>query len=232
LRFLLQGERGLVVEFADYINPQIFAKVRRLQRWLQENPPAGLVETVTTYRSLLLVYDPLQNTPAALQNHVLQIDHDEPASLEQGRVIPIPVCYGGEYGPDLAELCSLVGLSPEEVIAEHTSRDYLVYMLGFTPGFPYLGGLSPRIACPRLSSPRTLVPAGSVGIAEQQTGIYPLDSPGGWRLIGKTPLKIFDPHRQEPFLAQAGDSLHFYPIDVEEFVHLHNQHIHNQPAGR
>ena len=224
MRYLVQGDKGLVVEFSDAISPEVFAKVQRLQRFLEQKVHPGISELMPTYRSLLIVYNPLLVTPLALRTIVEEIDNDAEATLTQGKVVNIPVCYGGELGPDLDELCSMVNLSVEEVIAEHTSRDYLVYMLGFTPGFPYLGGLSQRIACPRLSSPRTLVPAGSVGIAEQQTGVYPLDSPGGWRLIGRTPQKIFDYTREQPFLAQAGDYLHFYPITIEEYSSYDSAH--------
>ena len=220
MRFLLQGDRGLTIEFADYIDTGVFAKVQRLHDWLHQHPIAGLCEMVPTYRSLLLVYDPILVSPDQLQEHVMQIDHEAEATLKTGQVVAIPVCYGGEYGPDLAELATIVKMTQEEVISEHSSQDYLVYMLGFTPGFPYLGGLSERIACPRLSSPRTQVPAGSVGIAERQTGIYPMQSPGGWRLIGRTPLRIFDPHRESPFLIKAGDSLRFYPVSEAEYMAL------------
>ena len=130
----------------------------------------------------------------------------------------IPVCYEDPYAPDLTDVCTLTKLSREEVIAIHTGTDYPIYMLGFLPGFPYLGNMDPRIEAPRLDSPRTRIPAGSVGIGGKQTGIYPLDSPGGWRLIGQTPVKVYDPERSEPILYQAGDYIRFYPVTAQEYA--------------
>ena len=129
----------------------------------------------------------------------------------------IPVCYGGEYGPDIQNIADHAGLSVEEVIQIHTSRDYLIYMLGFLPGFTYLGGLDERIHTPRLANPRIRIPAGSVGIGGSQTGIYPMDSPGGWQLMGMTPVKTYDPDREVPILVEAGDYIRFVAIDEDEF---------------
>ena len=220
VRFLLQGEAGLVVEFGQEIAPEILAEVQSLKRVLQSDPPQGMIEMTPTYRSLLLVYNPEMTNVARLKQEVIERWPQEFQPLEEGRIIVIPTCYDEEFGPDLVELSQIVNLSPEEVIAEHTSKDYLIYMLGFTPGFPYLGGLSPRIACPRLSSPRTIVPMGSVGIAEQQTGIYPLATPGGWRLIGRSPIRVFNLHSSEPFLFQAGDWLRFQSIDRQTYAEI------------
>ena len=135
------------------------------------------------------------------------------------RVIEVPVCYGGELGPDLEDVARAVALSPAEVIARHSAPAYRVYLLGFTPGFPYLGGMDPRLACPRLSSPRVRVPAGSVAIAGAQTGVYSVESPGGWRLLGRTPLRLFDPDpgARRPFLLAPGDGLRFVPVDRARF---------------
>lgn len=220
LRFLPQGDRALVVQFGERIAPEVFAEVQSLKLSLQGALPSGIIELVPTYRSLMIVYDPDRVSYDQLKEEVIALWPQETIALDQGRIVVIPTCYGGAFGPDLDELSELVGLSPQEVVAEHGARDYLIYMLGFTPGFPYLGGLSERIACPRLSSPRTLVPAGSVGIAEQQTGIYPLDTPGGWRLIGRSPLRIFDPAAEQPFLLQAGDWLRFVSIDPDDYARI------------
>jgi inhibitor of KinA len=146
------------------------------------------------------------------------------ADYAPGPLIEIPVCYGGELGPDLDIVASHTQLAPEEVIARHAQPDYLVYMVGFAPGFPYLGGLDARLATPRRARPRPLVPAGAVGIAGLQTGIYSLPTPGGWRLIGRTPLRLFDPSRAQPSLLQAGDRLRFVPISMQEFQCLSHEH--------
>jgi KipI family sensor histidine kinase inhibitor len=135
-------------------------------------------------------------------------------------VIEVPTVYGGEFGPDLAFVASHSRLSEAEVVQIHSGTDYLVYMMGFSPGFPYLGGMSPRIATPRLKTPRTAIPAGSVGIAQEQTGVYPVESPGGWQLIGRTPARLFDAGRQPPVLVEAGDSIRFVPIVPRQFTEI------------
>ncbi|MCL5884289.1 MAG: 5-oxoprolinase subunit PxpB [Deltaproteobacteria bacterium] len=220
VRYLAAGEQGLVVEFGDAIDPAVNARVQRLARVLSSRGVEGVLETVPTYRSLLVLFDPLvlpRKRLAAVVEGLLDAPSgtDEPAGAPD--VVELPVCYGGEFGPDLEFVARHSGLSPEEVISVHASPSYLVYMLGFTPGFPYLGGMPERIAVPRLASPRGKVPAGSVGIAGSQTGVYPVESPGGWRLIGRTPSRIFDPGAAEPFLLAAGDLVRFRPIDEEEY---------------
>lgn len=136
------------------------------------------------------------------------------------RIFEIPVCYGGEYGPDIANIAEHAGLTEEEVIRIHSSKDYLIYMLGFLPGFTYLGGLDERLHTPRLANPRIRISAGSVGIGGSQTGIYPLDSPGGWQLMGMTPVKTYDPDREVPILVEAGDYIRFVPVDEEEYLRI------------
>lgn len=220
VRMLSAGERGLVVELGAAIDPRVNARVRALGRALAARMAAEGIEVVPTYRSLLVIHDPLRLPRARLRRRIEELLRELPEAEEEsdsGRVVHVPACYGGAFGPDLEEVARLHGLSPDEVAALHSECTYLVHMLGFTPGFPYLGGMAGRIATPRLATPRPRVPAGSVGIAGEQTGIYPLESPGGWRIIARTPLRLFDPGRDQPFLLAAGDRVRFTPVGPEEY---------------
>jgi inhibitor of KinA len=220
-RFRLAGDRGLLVEYGEGIAPEVNAKVQAMARLLEAEPPLGVVEVVPSYRSLLLVYEPLQVGPAELENALKTLAEKlGGVAAAKGKVVEIPVCYGGGHGPDIEFVAERAGLCVEEVIARHSSVEYPIYMIGFTPGFPFLGGLDERLHTPRLETPRFRVPGGSVGIANGQTGIYPVESPGGWRLIGRTPLTLFSPDRSEPFLYRVGDRIRFTPITPEEFVWL------------
>jgi inhibitor of KinA len=217
-RFLAGGDRSIFVEFGDAIDPEINRRVRRLMLSLQRERIPGVVEAVPTYRSLLVYFEPRQIGASKLRDTLhLLAQRTREDGLPQPRLIEVPTAYGGEYGPDLEFVAQHSGLSVPQVIQTHTAASYLVYMIGFLPGFPYLGGMSPKIATPRLETPRAKVPAGSVGIAGSQTGIYPVESPGGWQLIGRTPLKLFDPGRKPPGLFQAGDYLSFVGITPEEY---------------
>jgi inhibitor of KinA len=214
------GESGLVVELGDAIDPGLNARVRWLAGALGERLAKDGVELVPTYRSLLVIHDPLRLPRARLVRLVQTLAAKLPreASAEAPtRLVRVPACYGGELGPDLDFVAGHHHLRPEEVIALHSEATYLVYMLGFTPGFPYLGGMTPRLATPRLPTPRARLPAGSVAIGGAQTGIYPVESPGGWRLIGRTPLRLFDPDAPAPFLLAAGDRLRFVPVSRAEY---------------
>jgi inhibitor of KinA len=226
IRILGCGEQAIVVEFGSEIDPAVNARVRRLARALAPAVPDRILEVVPTYRSLTIFFDPLAIGRQALQEEIAKalagIDRADAAG-ETSRVITVPVCYGGEFGPDLESVARHNSLTADEVVALHTSAPLLIYMLGFTPGFPYLGGLPRRIAAPRLPVPRVKVPAGSVGIAGTQTGIYPIASPGGWQLIGRTPLRIFDPASAHPFLFATGDSVQFAAIHAEEFHAIRQQ---------
>ena len=179
----------------------------------------GLIECVPGFTTLTIHYDPLQfGSLESSLAHALA-DLDESAG-DDGRLVEIPVCYGGELGPDLESVASLHGLAADEVVALHAAGDYRVHLVGFVPGFPYLGGLDAKLATPRRDSPRTAVPAGSVGIGGAQTGIYPVESPGGWQLIGRTPLRLFDARRDPPALLRAGDRIRFVAVDAETFRRL------------
>jgi len=220
-RFRLAGDRGLLVEYGEGIDPEVNRKVRAMAAVLDADRPTGISEVVPTYRSLLLVYDPLVTGPGRLEATLAKLGArlDE-IRIPEPRTVTIPVCYGGELGPDLAFVAETHGLTEDEAVRLHTSTPYPIYMIGFTPGFPFLGGLPEQLHTPRLETPRTAVPAGSVGIANNQTGIYPVTSPGGLRLIGRTPVRLFDPERAEPFLYRAGDRIHFAAISREEYDRL------------
>ena len=222
-RFLLAGDRAVTVELADEISPEINARVRTLSLALDEERIRGVVDLVPTYRSLLVYYDPMQIDLPELQERILNLSGGEQRSIRPTRVLHIPTHYGGEHGPDMDFVARHTGLTAEEVAAIHAGTDYLVYMMGFNTGFPYLGGMSARIAVPRLETPRVVVPAGSVAIAQQQTGIYPVESPGGWRLIGRSPVRLFDPRREPPVAIEAGDYLRFVRIDAAEYRDIEEQ---------
>ena len=212
-KFLTAGDRAMVVEIGDSISPETNRRVHGLVRALEDRGLPEIVDLVPTYRSLLVLYDPLLSSFDGLRETVASLDSEAAgAGKEKPNVVEVPTVYGGEHGPDLDFVAEHNGLSPEEVVEIHSGADYPVYMLGFTPGFPYLGGMSERLHTPRLATPRTVTPGGSVGIAEAQTGVYPVQSPGGWRIIGRTPLALFDPEREPPSLLDAGDIVRFAPV--------------------
>lgn len=233
-RIVPLGDSAAVVILGDSISLPIHYRVRALCSYLEHHPFAGLAELVPSFTSVAVYYDGLAILKAypeyirpggeyypfpvvtALLERMLSLVEDEPAP--QPRTVRVPVYYGGEAGPDLEFVAEHNGLLPQQVIDIHSSADYLVYMLGFAPGFPYLGGLPSAVSTPRRLSPRVVIPAGSVGIAGDQTGIYPLDTPGGWQLIGRTPLSLFKPEAVPPTLLQAGDTVRFYPISRREFM--------------
>ena len=224
-RFLLAGDLGLLVEYGDKIEPGVNNRIREVLIVLEKFPLEGVTEVVPTYRSLLFLYDPSITSPEKLQNGILGIEKKlEEVEIPPPKTVEIPALYGGEYGPDIGFVADHNGLTPEQVIEIHTSGNYLIYMLGFTPGFPFLGGLSEQLFTPRLKTPRTVVPAGSVGIANNQTGIYSIDSPGGWQLIGRTPIKIYNPNSENPILLRAGNYLKFKSISENEYREMLKDH--------
>jgi inhibitor of KinA len=223
-KFLNAGDTALVVELGDAIDPEVNQRVHDIRRAIEERGVAGVIELVPTYRSLLVYYDPLRTTRAVLERELGDLVAGPLETRRPpARIVEFPTVYGGEFGPDLGFVAEHAKLQPEEVIRIHSGTDYLVYMMGFTAGFPYLGGMSPVIATPRLATPRTRIPAGSVGIAQQQTGIYPADSPGGWQIIGRTPVRIFDVGRTPPVAVEAGDYIRFVPVGIDVYRDVERQ---------
>lgn len=216
------GDQAVLVVLGSCIDEEINRRVMALTARIREAGLPGFVECVPSFTSLMIVYDPLLTEYDLLRQQVEQVlGNASEAERESGRRIEIPVCYGGVYGEDLPFVAEHAGLTEEEVIRIHSGRDYRVYMLGFLPGFPYLGGLDQRIFTPRLLNPRTKIPAGSVGIGGEQTGIYPMDSPGGWQLIGRTPWKLYDPTADGGGIRyDAGDIIRFVPVSEAEYKQL------------
>lgn len=217
VRFLPCGDRAVTVEWGSTIDEHINRQVHAFARKVEALSHPAITEVVPTYRSATVHYRPEVFSYEELNQLLAPLAQRSTEEAEELPVVEIPVCYGGEYGPDLEEVAQHCSLTPEEVIARHTAPTYRIYMLGFTPGFPYLGGMDPSIAAPRRKEPRIHIPAGSVGIAGEQTGVYPIVSPGGWQLIGRTPLRLFDPQREQPILLSAGAGIRFVPIDEETF---------------
>jgi len=218
------GDRALRIVFGDRIDPALNRRVLALATAVADLP--GISDRVPAYASLTLHYDPAYWTLKALEEALgpALAASDEALALEpEPRLVTLPVCYGGVHGPDLEQVAQHCQLDPAQVIAYHTAPDYWVYFLGFMPGFAYLGGLDPRLATPRLETPRPQVPPGAVGIAGLQTGVYPLASPGGWRLIGQTPRVLFDPRRPTPCTLMPGDQVRFVAIDADTFDQLKRQ---------
>jgi KipI family sensor histidine kinase inhibitor len=220
-QYIPSGDSAVIIKAGDEISEEINLTVRKLLARIENENIIGVIDFIPSYNELMICYDLSIISCRKLLDTLRTLESDIDAiHLPESSVIHIPVLYGGESGPDLKEVAALNKLSEEEVVKIHSSSSYKVYMLGFTPGFCYLGGMDQRIATHRKQSPRLIIPAGAVGIAEKQTGIYPIESPGGWQLIGKTPLRLFDPGNKPEFLIQAGDYIKFYPITEYEFTDI------------
>lgn len=218
------GDSAVVLEVADTITPEAQKKIQVLSSFFDKHPPSWMVEYIPAFTTVTVFYDPLKIIGRIEQpykavckelNTILSSISEEVESTS--RRIEIPVCYGGEFGPDLEFVAEHNGLLPEDVIAIHTAGDYSVNMIGFAPGFPFVGGMSEKIATPRRDSPRVAIPERTVGIAGRQTGVYPIETPGGWQLIGRTPIRLFKPEDEPPSLLRAGDKLVFRSISLEEY---------------
>jgi inhibitor of KinA len=217
-RIVHAGDSALVVEFDERIDPDVNARAIACAEAIQAAHVAGVRDIVPTYRSVAVYFDPLRTDHDALIGCLeREAASFTPAAAAERTPVRIPVCYGGDLGPDLTGVASFARMEESDVVRLHADAIYRVFMLGFVPGFAYLGVVDERIAMPRRATPRVRVPAGSVGIAGGQTGVYSAETPGGWQLIGRTPLKPFDAARADPFLMKAGDAVQFYPIDRAEY---------------
>ena len=225
------GDTAIVLLFGEEIEETVFTRIRAVAAYLDQHPFPGMIEYVPAYTTITIYYDPwLISERGKYDPYAMAIAHvqellplAEKVKKQKVRLMEIPVCYGGAYGPDLDFVANHNKLSPKQVIRLHTGSDYTVHMIGFAPGFPYLGGLHKKIAAPRKDTPQAVIPAGSVGIAGNQTGIYPIQTPGGWQLIGQTPLELFNPNKESPSLLRAGDLVRFVPISEKEFNTLKEQ---------
>lgn len=227
------GEAGIIVRFGNAITPEVHRCVKALADYLDAHQFTGMIESVISYTSLAVYYNPfiVKRDGRNRNKSAFQIVSDYierqcmPAAQDKGsenaHVVEIPVCYGGEYGPDLEYVAQYHGLTEREVVQIHTAPEYLVYMIGFCPGFPYLGGMDKRIATPRRTTPRVEIPARSIGIAGEQTGGYPMKTPGGWQIIGRTPIDMFNlSNEEQPSLLHAGDTVKFIAVSEAEYKKL------------
>ena len=224
IKFLTAGDSAIVMEFGDTIEKELNARIAAVVESLKKKNIDGILDILPTYMSVLINYDPVKISYGEMVDTLKGLSKaDSGEQSDEVRLIEIPTIYGGEYGPDIDFVAENAKMSKEEVIKIHSGTDYLVYMMGFMPGFTYLGGLDERIATPRLKSPRLKIEPGSVGIAANQTGMYPLESPGGWQLIGRTPLKLFDDTKEPPVFIQAGDYIRYVSIDQKEYDRIKDE---------
>ena len=223
------GDSALLIQFKQQILPEVNEKVTGLLQQIREEKMEGIVDMIPAFCSLLIQYDSRIIRYETLKEKIERlISTKREVKKGKRKIIEIPVCYGGVFGPDIETVGRHAGITQEEVVKRHTSRDYLIYMLGFLPGFCYLGGLDERLATPRLANPRIKIPAGSVGIGGLQTGIYPVASPGGWQLIGRTPVKTYDTGREHPILFEAGDYIRFVPVSQKAYAAIQKEVDRNE----
>lgn len=222
------GDSAVTVCFGNEVSEQIGFRVRTLNSALQPFLNKGITDLIPAFCSLTVCYNPLKISYSKLRRIIDRaVKCKQENETTKKTVHHVPVCYGGSYGPDLVDVAKLTNLSEREVISLHSGTDYLIYMIGFLPGFPYLGGMDNKLVVPRLETPRTLIPSGSVGIGGNQTGVYPMESPGGWRLIGKTPEILYSPDRTPPVYYAAGEYVRFYPVTESEYQAIANDIVNN-----
>ena len=220
LEHKLINEETIMIYFEQQIDPSTFKEVQKVEKYIKDQQHEAIIEVIPSYRAIMLHIDITKQSLVKVVNELNleqlnKLNFDE--NLNEVKTISLPVLYGGNYGPDIQAVARHNQLSIEEVIKLHTENTYLIYMLGFMPGFPFLGGLNSKLATPRREEPRTSIPAGSVGIANNQTGLYPKQSPGGWQIIGRTPITVFDILRTPMCLYESGDYIKFYSIDESTF---------------
>lgn len=224
LQYIPSGDSAFIIKAGNEISEEINRTIRKLLIRIEQEQIDGVIDFIPSYNELMVCYEPSIIGYRKLLEKLKSIETNiDSIVLPESSTIYIPVLYGGEYGPDLNEVADFNSISEADAIKIHTSTNYLIYMLGFTPGFCYLGGMDNRIATPRKQNPRLKIPAGAVGIADRQTGIYPIESPGGWQLIGQTPLKLFNPKAKPEFLVNVGDYIQFYPISQDEYFKIKNE---------
>jgi len=216
--YLWAGDSAIIIKAGSEISVEINRTITALLTRIEKENISGITDFIPSYNELMICYDTAITGFDKLKEALVPlVAGKEETAMSETKTILVPVTYGGVYGPDLEDVATHNKLSAHDIIKIHSSASYLVYMLGFTPGFCYLGGMDQRIAMPRKQTPRLKIPEGAVGIADQQTGIYPIESPGGWQLIGQTPLKLFDAHRKPEFLFNMGDTLRFVPVTETEY---------------
>jgi len=223
VRFLACGDTALAVEFGHQIDRSVSERVLALDGALAGRRIEGIVETVPTFRSLMIHYEPLTVTPESLTNLVLELIAEPSGQAQSRRKWTVPACYDREFAPDLDDVASITGLNPARVIELHSATEFHVYMIGFLPGYPYMGDLPDPLRLPRRKEPRLRLPPGSIAIATAMTAIYPVESPGGWHLIGRSPIRLFDAEWERPSLLAPGDKVRFQPISPARFDDLARQ---------
>ncbi len=223
-RFLRNGDKAITMELGNTVNEGVNRQVTAICSEMMQQQVAGIVDLIPTFRSLTVCFEPGMIREWKVKS-MLKKAYRKSSSEGTGthRVVCIPVCYGKEYGPDLAEVAAYHNMTEEEIVRLHCGRDYLIYMLGFLPGFPYLGGMDEKLTTPRLDSPRVLIEPGSVGIGGGQTGIYPMASPGGWRLIGRTPVRLYDSNKEDSVPYEAGDYIRFVPVTQAQYREIEQE---------
>lgn len=217
-----KGDRAITISFGNLINKETHLRVKKAFHRLKQKNEDSILDIVPTYTAITIYYNWLDTSYYEMKEWIEDclVNYDADEIVSEDVIVEIPVCYGNKFGPDLSRVAEQNHMTEEDVIDKHSSPLYLIYMMGFLPGFPYLGGLKEELATPRLKKPRINVEAGSVGIAGNQTGIYSITSPGGWNIIGKTPIQIFDQNKKKPFLLELGNYIKFVPITIDEYYAL------------